>query len=89
MIERVANLPLDSVQMYTLRCVAMEPMTKSDIIALIRIRQGEKTQREFADEMGISQQYLCDVLAERRDPGPAILEFLGIEKVYVQNVEQQ
>lgn len=34
----------------------------------------------MAQELGISKQYLCDVLAGRREPGPAILEAMGIKR---------
>lgn len=37
-----------------------------------------KTQKQLADEWGISQAYLCDVLQGRRGAGPAILKALGL-----------
>jgi hypothetical protein len=38
------------------------------------------TQKALAKKWHISQQYLSDVLAGRRDPGESILKNLGLEK---------
>jgi predicted transcriptional regulator len=62
----------------------MKALTQSDIVAMLRKKQGESTQRELAEQIGVSQAYLSDVFLGRRDPGPAILQYLGIEKAYVQ-----
>jgi hypothetical protein len=42
------------------------------------------SQREWARKVGVSEAYLSDVLLRRREPGPAILEPLGIhvEPIY-------
>jgi transcriptional regulator with XRE-family HTH domain len=63
-------------------------MTEGDVVALLRKRQGSRTAKEFADEIGISQPYLSDIFAFRRSPGPKIQEFLGIEKSYTRKAEQ-
>lgn len=51
-----------------------------DPIAILRKRAKNISQKALATELGISQQYLCDVLAGRREPGNSILEPLGLEK---------
>lgn len=38
-------------------------------------------QKEFAVKIGVSPQYLSDVLNKRRDPGPKFLAALGFKKV--------
>jgi hypothetical protein len=38
-------------------------------------------QRAFARTHGMSEQYLCDVLNARKDPGDRILAALGLVKV--------
>lgn len=56
-------------------------MDKSDVIRLLEEevkRLG--SQRALADRLGVTPAYLGDVLRGRRDPGPAILEALGLEK---------
>lgn len=57
-------------------------MTRDDIILLLRKRQGTRTQTELAADIGVSKQYLSDVVLGHRDPGPAILEYLGLVKTY-------
>jgi transcriptional regulator with XRE-family HTH domain len=50
-------------------------------INLMRKRLEKMTQSELASELGISVSYLSDILNDRRDPGPRVLEALGVEKV--------
>jgi transcriptional regulator with XRE-family HTH domain len=63
-------------------------MTEGDVVDLLRKRQGSRTAKELADEIGISQPYLSDIFALRRLPGKTVLEFLGIEKSYTRKAEQ-
>lgn len=65
--------------------MAVKKLSQDDVVQLLQRAQGDLTQKDFALKLGVSQQYLSDVLLGRRDPGPSILEFLGIEKAYVQN----
>lgn len=53
-------------------------LTVEQVLEILRKRQGERTQREFAAELGITGQYLCDLYLRRRDPGEKVLENLGI-----------
>jgi transcriptional regulator with XRE-family HTH domain len=39
------------------------------------------SQAEMAEKIGVSPQYLSDVLNEKRGPGDKILAYLGLEKV--------
>ena len=67
----------------------MQGLTESEVIQMLRDRQGAgRTQADFAQEIGISQAYLCDLYAGRRAPGPAILQFLGLEKAYVKEADK-
>jgi len=53
----------------------------ADVLAVIRLmkqQQGERTQKEFASEIGISEQYLSDIYKGRREPGPTVCEALGV-----------
>ena len=38
-------------------------------------------QKHWADRKGVSEQYLSDVLNARKEPGPLILEALGLRRV--------
>ncbi len=42
-----------------------------------------KTQRQVADDLGVSAQYLTDVLKGRRAPGKKILDGLGLERLII------
>lgn len=41
------------------------------------------THKAFADKVGISPQYLHDILAGKRSPGKAVLRFLKLQSVTV------
>ena len=41
----------------------------------------QASQKSVATKLGFSQQYLCDVLRGRKEPGAKILDALGLERV--------
>ncbi len=56
-------------------------MTDSEIRARLRACAASAgSQRQLALKIGVSAVYLGDVLRGRRDPGPMILEWLGLER---------
>ena len=61
----------------------IQKFTADEVLVLLRKRLEDTTQRGLAAKIGVTQQYLCDVLKERRPPGPAILSFLGLEVAFV------
>lgn len=58
-------------------------LTADGVRDLLRTRLMEYggEQQQFARELGVSPQYLSDVLHRRREPGDAILRGLGVERV--------
>lgn len=46
-----------------------------------RIEKRGVTQKEYAAQIGISEQYLSDVLSGSRAPGKKLLEAIGWERV--------
>lgn len=64
-------------------------LTLQDVIELIR-GEAEKTgsQKELAKKLGVSAQYISDILNGRREPGDAILKPLGLRKVTTYEQEQ-
>ncbi len=58
-----------------------QTLTLRDVLRRIHILIGDGTQKAAAEKLGVSQQYLSDVLNEAREPGPLILAGLGIERV--------
>ena len=49
----------------------------------LRERVGKSSQVEVARELGVSPQYLHDVLKDRRQPGKKILAAMGFERLTV------
>lgn len=47
------------------------------------------TQPQLARRLGISAQYLHDILHGRREPGESVLEFLGLEKVVIYRIPKK
>lgn len=39
------------------------------------------SQKAFAKRVGISEQYLSDILKGRREPGAKLLNYFGLERV--------
>lgn len=55
-------------------------MTRETLIRELKRRQGEKTLRQFARELGVAPSYLSDIYRGRREPGPKILRPLGVRR---------
>lgn len=60
----------------------MKNLSESDVVKLLKKRQGRLTASAFAKEIGVSPQYLSDIYAGRRAPGPSLLNFMGLERTY-------
>lgn len=63
-------------------------MELAELLELLR-REAEKggSQKALAARLGITAQYLSDVLNGRREPGEAVLKPLGLRKVIVYESE--
>jgi transcriptional regulator with XRE-family HTH domain len=48
---------------------------------LMSLVAGYDSQLEAAEHLGVSPQYLSDVLRRKSEPGPAILEAMGYYKL--------
>lgn len=60
--------------------VQMQAMNRDKLLARLRRLCDQSSQKNIADEFAVSQAYLSDVLAGRREPGPAILKGMGLER---------
>lgn len=58
-------------------------MTLEQVIAFMRKQQGDRTQRAFAAELGVSESYIAEVYKGRREPGESILSKLNLSKKIV------
>ena len=57
-------------------------MTHTELVKQIKTVVAQcATQAEAAEKLGVSAQYLGDVLAKRRAPGPKMLKRLKVRKV--------
>lgn len=52
-----------------------------DPIAMLKARQGTRTQADLARDIPCSAPYLCDLFKGRRNPGKLIFDYLGIEAI--------
>ena len=55
-------------------------LTQSQVIELLKRRQGSRPAWELAEELGISAVYLSHIYNGKRDPGPAVLDKLGLQR---------
>lgn len=53
-------------------------MKLETVIKKMRKRQGEKSGREFARELGVTPAYISQIYAGARKPGPSILKAMGL-----------
>jgi transcriptional regulator with XRE-family HTH domain len=61
---------------------------KEDVVKKLQAEQEAQklSLRQYAKTLNISAAYLSDVYRGRRDPGPALLEHLGLERKVVTTV---
>lgn len=55
--------------------------TRDQVVEMLRKKQGTRLVSKFAADIGVTEAYVYDIYRNRRDPGPAILSVLGMEKV--------
>ncbi len=56
-------------------------LRKDDVVAELARRRGDQTLQDFAAVVGVSYQLLAKVLNGEQDPGPKILQYLGLESI--------
>ncbi len=63
-------------------------MESAQVLKIIRSRINGSTQRQVAQDLGVSTAYLSDVLAGKRNPGKKILDALGLKQRIVYSKEE-
>lgn len=66
-------------------------MTRDTVIRkLLALIEEKGTAKAAAESLGVSQQYLSDVIKGRRDPGAKLLSAMGLQSrvVYETRTEQ-
>lgn len=53
-------------------------LNRDQVIALLKARQKGRSASDLAKEIGVSKAYLSDLFTNRRNPGPKILDYLGL-----------
>lgn len=48
-----------------------------DFLRMMRMKQGERSLREFALSLGVSAAYLSDIYLRNRNPGQKIAKAMG------------
>jgi len=59
---------------------------KEDVIQKLKDSQADRSLRSYADTLGCSPSYLCDLYSGKREPGEKILKQLGLEKKVTKTV---
>ena len=60
--------------------MAYKATTIEELLAIMKQVQGERTLTEFATDMDVSKQYLCNVYSRRKEPSERILAKLGFTR---------
>ena len=60
--------------------MAYKALTVDELLALMKEIQGEKTNTEFAADLGISKQYLSDLYCGRKIPSDTVSAAFGFEQ---------
>jgi transcriptional regulator with XRE-family HTH domain len=61
-----------------------ETFTESEVRAMLREECADRGgQKQFAERAGVSEQYICDILAGRRSPTGPVAEALGMKRIFV------
>ena len=63
--------------------------SENEVVELLKAEQGDRSLRQFAEQLGISASYLSDIYLGKRSPGPAVLEVIGMEKVTTETSYQK
>jgi DNA-binding XRE family transcriptional regulator len=59
-------------------------ISQKDIVEELRLlADSMSTHKALAVKIGISEQYLCDILKGKRNPGIKVCEFLKVDAVLV------
>lgn len=62
--------------------ITKKEFERDDLIQLVRLGIDiAGSQAAYAEQLGISPQYLCDVLYDRREPGDKMLDGMGLKRI--------
>lgn len=64
----------------------IKKMTLDEFLEFLKKEQGDQTDKQFASNLGVSPQYLCDVYNGRRVPGDSIASAMNAERSLIYTV---
>ncbi len=74
----------ENIQAHEFEMGLKEYISKEDIVEELRLlADSMSTRNALAEKIGISPQYLCDILKGKRNPGVKVCKFLRVEPVLV------
>jgi hypothetical protein len=56
--------------------MALKRMSVDEFVAFMKKQQGDLTDKRFAESIGVTPQYLCDIYNGRRVPGDSVTSAL-------------
>lgn len=56
-------------------------ITENDFLTVIRTQIGEGSAKDFADRVGVSPQFISDVLKLRRAPTDNLAKAMGYDRI--------
>jgi hypothetical protein len=69
---------------FEIKLVAQGFISRKDIVEDLRLlADSMSTHKALAKKIGISPQFLCDILAGKRLPGKKVCNFLKVEPILV------
>jgi hypothetical protein len=71
------DLTSTPIQRTVYAVMAYKALTVDELLGLMKRIQGEKTNTQFAADLGISKQYLCDIYNGRKVPSDTVSASLG------------
>ena len=69
--------------------MAIKSMSIDEFIAFMKKQQGDQTDKDYAQAIGVSPQYLSDVYNGRRVPGDSITSALGATRSIIYTVNEK
>jgi transcriptional regulator with XRE-family HTH domain len=61
----------------------MKTITLSQVLDLLKKKQGDRPASDLAEELGIGRSYLSEIYSGKREPGETVLSALGLRREIV------
>jgi hypothetical protein len=58
------------------------------IILMLKSRQGGRNSSQYAKDLGVSRQFMSDVMSGTRGPSKEMLDSIGMERILLYRVKR-